>query len=123
MRTRILIKAGLTALGCLMLLGGCSVTPPPTPTERDYGLSHRLAIYGQTANPAAEENLEPVEGIDGKVALGTLNNYRSGLGYSKDMDSNTFDIRPFQPALSEVVIKDNSGSKARGVTPNITLGK
>jgi len=123
MRTRILIEAGATALGCLMLLGGCAVTPPPTPLERDFGLSHHLAIYGQTAYPAAEENLETVEGIDGKVALGTMNSYRSGRGYSKDMDANTFDVRPLQPGVSEVVFKDVSVGKTQAFTPALTLGK
>jgi hypothetical protein len=123
MRTRILIEAGITALGCLTLLGGCSVTPPPSPVERDYGLSHRLAIYGQIANPAAEENLGLVEGMDGKVALGAVNAYRAGHGYTKDMDANTFDVRPVQPGVSEVVFKDLSGGNTRGVAPNLTLGK
>lgn len=61
MRTRILIKAGVTALGSLLFLGGCTVAPPPTPVERDYGLSHRLALYRQIACPDAGKKLEPVE--------------------------------------------------------------
>ena len=100
-----------------MLLGGCAVAPPPTPVERDFGLSHRLAIYGQTANPAAEENLEPVEGIDGKVALGTMNNYRSGRGYTTGMDANSFDVRPIQPGVSEVRFKDVSGGSSAEARP------
>ena len=123
MRTRILMMAGATALGCLMLLGGCSVAPPPSPIERDFGLSHRLAIYGQIANPAAEQNLEPVVGMDGKAALGAVEIYRTSLGYTKDMDANKFDVRPVQAGVSEVRFKDLSGGNTQGVIPNITLGK
>ena len=123
MRPRIPIKAGTAVVGGLLLLGGCAVTPPPSPIERDYGLSHRLAIYGQTLDPAAEENLEPMAGMDGKAALGTLNSYRTVLKYTKDMDANTFDVRPLQPTVSEVVFKDLSGGNARGVTPMISPGK
>lgn len=123
MRTRILINAGVTALGSLLLLGGCAVAPPPSPVERDFGLSHRLAVYGQTANPDAENNLEPVVGIDGKVALGAFNKYRTGRGYNIGMDANTFDVRPLQPTVTEVNFKDLSEGRERGTTPNLTLGK
>lgn len=56
MHRRTLITAGVTTLGGLLFLGGCAVAPRPTPVERDYGLSHRLAIYNQTAAPVAGES-------------------------------------------------------------------
>jgi len=96
MRTRLLITAGVPALGCLLLLGGCAVAPPPSPVERDYGLSHQLAIYGQTANPEAEENLDPVEWIDGKAALGIMSRYRASFGYVPGMDMPTEFTKQYQ---------------------------
>jgi hypothetical protein len=59
MRRSILNTGVALAVGGLLLLCGCAVSPPPSPVERDYGLSHRLAIYGQTANPDAGGSLEP----------------------------------------------------------------
>ena len=123
MRTRILIEAGATALGCLMLLGGCAVTPPPTPLERDFGLSHHLAIYGQIANPAAEENLGLVEGIEGKLSLGALWRYRKTFDYDTVLDSNKFDLRPVYsgPAIqpSTMIMNNATGSSS---TPAAPLG-
>jgi hypothetical protein len=43
-------------------------------------------------------------------------------GYSKEMDSSVFDIRPTQPTVSEVTYKDVSGGKAQGAVPNIPIG-
>lgn len=119
MRARIAFRLSLALGAALPLLVGCSVTPPPTPTARDFGVAHRLAVFGQTANPAAEENLEPVEGIDGKVSLATVNNYRTGRGYNKEMDSSTFDIRPTQPSVSEVTYKDGGKAPPTAVTQPI----
>jgi len=123
MRTRFFFRLALALGAGLPILGGCSaVCPPPPTTARDYGLSHRLAIVGQTLDPAAVDNREPVVGIDGKVALGIHNRYRAGFGYSKDLDSSVFDIRPTQPTVSEVTYKDVSGGRGQSAVPNIPIG-
>jgi hypothetical protein len=121
MRARIVLCTTLALGACTSIVGGCASTPPPTPLARDFGVAHELAVFGQIANPAAEENLAPVEGIDGKIALGSYNRYRAGFGYSKEMDSSVFDIRPTQPAVSEVTYKDVSGGRTQGAVPNLPI--
>jgi hypothetical protein len=56
-------------------VGGCASSR----LETDYGTSHKLAIMEQTANPQAERNLRPVEGIDGKTAQFILDRYHRGF--------------------------------------------
>ena len=122
MRTQFRVTAAsLAAAGLLLVVCGCAVAPAPTAIERDYGLSHRLALYGQTANPDAEQNLDLVEGIEGKASLGAMNGYREGFGYSTGMDASSFDVRPVQSNVSEVRIKDISGNQAGTAQPNITV--
>ena len=122
MRARIIIGLTLALVASISIVGGCATAPPPSPIARDFGLAYELAVQGQIANPAAEQNLAPVEGIDGKIALGAYHGYRSGFGYSKEMDSSLFDIRPTQPTVSEVTYKDVSGGKGQGAVPNIPIG-
>ena len=85
MNKRVLAIFGVVSL-CGFLLG-CA-TPQqaeqclglgPGAVERDYGISYRLAIFNQTLNPAAEKNLEPVEGFDGPAAKSALETYRTGF--------------------------------------------
>jgi hypothetical protein len=83
------LGAGALACACLSLLAGCAVSPPPTPVERDFGLAHHLAIYGQQANPAAGENLEPVEGIAGGAARGAYQQYIESFG-GKEREAAAF---------------------------------
>jgi len=44
----------------------------PTRLETDYGTSYKLQKYNQIANPDAEKNLKPVEGIDGQAAAASM---------------------------------------------------
>lgn len=122
MRAHITFALTLALGAGISIVGACSVAPPPSPVARDFGVAHKLAVLGQTANPAAEQNLAPVEGIDGKIALGTVNGYRASRGYGKEMDASVFDIRPTQPTVSEVTYKDVSGGKTQGAVPNIPVG-
>jgi hypothetical protein len=43
--------------------------------EEDYGKSYRAALDGQTLNPAASKNLEPVTGLNGKAMEAVMNKY------------------------------------------------
>jgi hypothetical protein len=47
----------------------------PTRLEMDYGTSHKLQKCNQIANPDAEKNLKPVEGLDSQAAAGAMNKY------------------------------------------------
>ena len=58
----------------VMILTGCSIGP--TRLEADYGNSYDLAKIQQILNPAAEQNLEPVYGFDGRAAEATIERYR-----------------------------------------------
>ena len=60
--------------------------------ERDYGTSHKLAIYNQTLNPDAERNLAPVEGMDGKAAQATMDRYEKGFEKTPPAQTYTFSI-------------------------------
>ena len=72
-----------------MLLGGCTLSEKlpmfekysilESRLEKDYGNSHRLAIAKQTLDPDAENNLEPVYGIDGNTSDITIETYRKGF--------------------------------------------
>jgi len=57
-----------------MILTGCATGP--TRLEADYGTSYNLAKSQQMLNPAAEKNLEPVYGFDGRAAAATAGRYR-----------------------------------------------
>jgi len=59
-------------LGSAVLLSGCA----PSRLEMDYGTSHKLAKFNQTLNPAAEQNLEPVIGMDAQANEKVIEKYR-----------------------------------------------
>ncbi len=44
----------------------------PSRLEMDYGTSYKLQKFNQTANPEAEKNLKPVEGLDGQAAAAAM---------------------------------------------------
>ena len=61
--SRTFIVIGLIA--ALSICSGCAGTPV---LDRFWGDSHEAAKSNQIINPEAEENLEPVAGLDGQVA-------------------------------------------------------
>ena len=71
------------------LLGGCSDTRQ-TRLDSDFGTSHGLSVFNQTLNPEAEDNLQPVEGLDGEAAMENMNKYRDSFG--KDTQPTTYTI-------------------------------
>jgi hypothetical protein len=68
-------------LACLgigvIMLAGCAVGP--TRLEADYGNSVSIAMSSQMLDPAAQQNLAPVHGLDGKAAMGTLERYQTSF--------------------------------------------
>ena len=59
-------------IGC-SLLAGCV---GPRRVESDYGTSVKLAKANQVLDPEAENNLDPVLGLDSFSALHTLERHR-----------------------------------------------
>jgi hypothetical protein len=51
----------------------------PTRLETDYGTSYKLQKYNQIANPDAEKNLKPVEGLDSQASVSVINKYHKGF--------------------------------------------
>ena len=67
----LLLIIGLIAMGTL---AGCAGYNTGL-VEQEWGTSYKLAIANQTLNPAAEKNLEPVQGLDNKAADKVVNKY------------------------------------------------
>jgi len=63
-----------------LLATGCAA---PRGIEMDYGTSYNLAIFSQTLNPDAAENLEPVIGFYGQAAQATMERYQKGFQEEK----------------------------------------
>jgi hypothetical protein len=59
----------------VVMLAGCELGP--TRLEADYGRSFYLAKANQILDPAAQQNLAPVYGFDGKAAEAAIEHYRS----------------------------------------------
>ena len=74
-------ELGRMILACLgivaIMLAGCAVGP--SRLEADYGRSISLAKLNQTLDAAAQQNLAPVYGLDGKAAVGTLERYQTSF--------------------------------------------
>lgn len=56
-------------------LSGCATNR----VEMDYGTSYKLAKFNQTLDPEAEQNLEPVEGVDGQTAKKIVEKYHASF--------------------------------------------
>jgi hypothetical protein len=59
------------------ILAGCAVGP--SRLEADFGGSVSLATSGQILDPAAQQNLAPVYGFDGKAAAATIERYQTSF--------------------------------------------
>ena len=73
----------------LALLAGCSSTRQ-TRLEGDFGTSKRLAVFNQVLHPEAEQNLKPVEGLDGAASAKNMNKYRES--FASEMQPTTYTI-------------------------------
>lgn len=69
----------------VVLFSGCSQTM----LEKNWGSSFESAKSSQTANPEAEENLNPVVGLDGQLAEKSMETYRKAEG---EQQSTTYDL-------------------------------
>lgn len=69
------VKLTLAILGLAMLLGGCTrATISP-----NWGVAYQDMRAKQVLNPAAGEQLDPVEGQDGKISATAMEAYRKGF--------------------------------------------
>jgi hypothetical protein len=114
MRTLQRIVAGALA-GAGLLLTACAVAPPPTPVEREYGVSHHLAVFGQIADPAAEKNRAPVAGVAGTAAQGAYRRYLGSFGPAERVEA-VFAPAPAAGAAVEVREKTAPDYPAAGKT-------
>jgi type IV pilus biogenesis protein CpaD/CtpE len=73
LRNRILVTAALA-----LLLSACAATTPQN--DARFGQSVRATLASQVADPAAVRNATPVNGIDGRAALGALQRYEKSFG-------------------------------------------
>ena len=79
MFNRCIILAGLIA--ALSISSGCGTAMPRL--EKNWGDSYESAKLSQIANPEAEENLDPVVGLDGVAAEISMDKYRKGFEGAK----------------------------------------
>ena len=79
MYSRCIILAGLIA--ALSISSGCGTAMPRL--EKNWGDSYESAKLSQIANPEAEENLDPVVGLDGVAAEINTEKYRKGFQRAK----------------------------------------
>ncbi len=77
-------KITLTLL--LGLMAGCASVAPNY--DARFGESVRAARQGQTLNPNAMANPDPVQGLDGKAAVNAQENYQKSF---KD-PTKTFEV-------------------------------
>ena len=80
--------------GCLLatalLATGCADTRVSR-VESDFGVAYELSKYNQIADPEAEKNLEPVEGLGGGPALSNYEKYEKS--FQKVEEKVDFSIR------------------------------
>jgi len=60
--------------------------------ELDYGTSYNLAKEGQTLDPEAAMDLEPVEGLDAEAGQAVLNNYHKSFEPSRQKSGYQFQM-------------------------------
>lgn len=64
----------------------------PTRVETDYGTSYKLQKMNQIANPEAEKNLKPVEGLDNRASAAAVNKYHKEFEKQEKAPSYIFNL-------------------------------
>jgi len=79
-------------LGIIVLLsvGACA---GPSRVEMDFGTSAKLAVFNQTVNPQAGKDQQPVVGLDGGAAKGTMEKYRKDFEKPAPPATNVYTIQ------------------------------
>ena len=79
----------LAMIGLGLVIGACA----PTTISPNWGTAYQDAIAKQVLNPTAGEQLDPVEGQNGKVSVTAMEAYRKGFekpdaGFDKSIVSS-----------------------------------
>ena len=69
----LLIGMAVTGMGC------AAAVPEDSPLSRNWGRSYETAVYLQTANPDAGDNLEPIEGMSGTASANVVEGYEQSF--------------------------------------------
>ena len=78
-RKVILLLGGILISSWLCGCGGGTYISGSTRLEMDYGTSFKLQKFNQILDPDAGKNLESPEGLDGRAAGPTVDNYYKGF--------------------------------------------
>lgn len=62
-------------IGLVLIMGACA----PTTISPNWGTAYQNARVNQILNPTAGEQLDPVEGQDGKINATAMEAYRKGF--------------------------------------------
>jgi len=79
----------LAIIGLGLVIGACA----PTTISPNWGTAYQDALAKQVLNPTAGEQLDPVEGQNGKVSATAMEAYRKGFekpdaGFDKSIVSS-----------------------------------
>jgi hypothetical protein len=79
----------LAMIGLGLVIGACA----PTTISPNWGTAYQDAMAKQVLNPTAGEQLDPVEGQNGKVSATAMEAYRKGFekpdaGFDKSIVSS-----------------------------------
>jgi len=79
----------LAMIGLGLAIGACA----PTTISPNWGTAYQDVLAKQVLNPTAGEQLDPVEGQDGKVSATAMEAYRKGFekpdaGFDKSIVSS-----------------------------------
>lgn len=69
------INMAMVTVGAALLLGGCSYAT----LSPNWGTAYQQMRSSQVLDPAAGENLDPVEGQDGRINATAAEAYRKGF--------------------------------------------
>ena len=85
MRRLLFLLACATAV--MFLLGACA-----SRLDRDYGTSYKLLKMNQTLNPDAENNTDPVFGVDGIAAQNVMDKYYKGFEEKQNTQQQVYTL-------------------------------
>jgi hypothetical protein len=97
-------RVAFTILITLLAISLISACAKPTRLDKDFGKSVEQARVNQILDPEGEKNLEPVTGLDGRAAQGTIEKYRKSFEQAREIPQPLVQIgsqvvpsTPYQP--------------------------
>jgi len=86
------MKKTIALVAILSFTAGLLASCAPTRVEMDYGTSHQLQKINQIANPDAEKNRRPVEGLDGQAAAAAMTKRQKDFEKQEKAPSYIFNL-------------------------------